>query len=84
MEYYVVHGKDNCPYCDNTVSLLSMRDKSFKYLKLDKDYNKEELIEEIFDKFGITPRTFPQIVMNTEIGDTYIGGFDNLLAHLNK
>lgn len=84
MENYTVYGKDNCPYCDNTVNLLEMRSKEFTYLSLDKDYDKQLMIDYLFDSFAITPRTFPQIVMHTEIGDTYIGGFDNLLTHLNK
>ena len=84
MESYLVYGKDNCPFCDNAKNMLTMRDKDFKYLSLGEDYHQEDMIEFVQDTFGVTPRTYPQIVLTTEIGVTYIGGFDQLLTFLNK
>lgn len=84
MEHYTVYGKEACPFCDNTKAILSNRDKDFSYKQLDVDYSREELFDIFASKFDITPRTFPQIILTTEIGDTYIGGFDNLRATLNK
>ena len=84
MEKYLVYGKPDCPFCDNAKAMLTVRDKEFQYLSLDVDYHKEDMIEMVVDTFGITPRTFPQIILTTDIGATYIGGFEQLRDFLNK
>lgn len=84
MEHYTVYGKDDCAFCDNSKAMLSARDKSFTYKKLNIDYDREDLIDTFSSKFDITPRTFPQIILTTEIGETYIGGFTELREFLNK
>ena len=84
MEHYTVYGKDDCAFCDNSKAMLSMRDKKFTYKKLGVDYEREDLMDIFAFTFDVIPRTFPQIVLTTDIGETYIGGFTQLQEFLNK
>ena len=84
MEHYTIYGKDSCAFCDNAKAMLTQRGKNFSYKQLDKDYFREDLMEVFQNTFDVIPRAFPQIILTTEIGETYVGGFTNLQEHLNK
>lgn len=76
---YIVYGKDSCPHCVSAVELLKSKNEGFVYKRLNVDYTKEELVEEM-GLYGVTPRTVPQIVAS----GSYIGGFDQLKKHFEE
>lgn len=61
-----------CPYCTRAERLLKARGvKQIEKIRIDRD---EKLRAEMMEKTG--RRTVPQIY----IGETHVGGFDNLAA----
>lgn len=60
-----------CPYCVRAESLLNAKDVKIKKIFID---SKPEGFRELYDLTG--RRTVPQIF----IGDTHVGGFDDLAA----
>ena len=65
-----IYGKDFCPYCDKAVALCEQKEVEFKYKKLGRDFNREELMEAFPGA-----RTFPQIKAHGE----NIGGYTDLV-----
>lgn len=84
MEHYTIYGKEACAFCDNAKAILTQRGKDFTYNQLDTHYTREEFFDLFSSKFDVVPRTFPQIILTTDIGDTYLGGFTELREHLNN
>ncbi|MCC2624973.1 MAG: grxC [Burkholderiales bacterium] len=75
MQQVTIYTKETCPYCVMAKNLLKSKGvNEFKEIRVDLDpVQKDKMIE-------ITGRmTVPQIF----IGDTHVGGFDDLSA-LNK
>ena len=70
-----VWSKDNCPYCDQTKTLLTQRSISFEEKKIGHGYTKEQLLEEV-----PTARSVPQIVINGKS----IGGFTELKRYIEE
>ena len=70
----IIYSKDNCAFCDKAKNLLKMKAIEFIEYKLDKDFNRDTLLE-LFPE----ARTFPVITLNKE----YIGGFNELEKLLN-
>lgn len=70
---FTVYGKEDCTYCVQAVELLKQKGEEFTYKKLDVDYSKDDLIEMV-GKYGVVPRTLPQITKDGE----YVGGYNEL------
>ncbi len=68
----VIYSKDYCPYCVKAKNLLKQKGLSFRELDVTHD---EKLQQEVVTRSG-GRRTVPQIF----IGDTHVGGFDDLAA----
>lgn len=75
---FIVYGKENCTYCVQAVELLKAKGEEFTYKKLEVDYSKDDLIE-IIGKYGVVPRTLPQIAKDGE----YVGGYNELKVLLS-
>jgi glutaredoxin 3 len=71
MSKVVVYSTKFCPYCDRAKSLLQRKGVSYKEIKVDQDMN---LMKEMMDRSK--RRTVPQIF----IGDTHVGGYDDMAA----
>ncbi|WP_191602039.1 glutaredoxin 3 [Marinomonas algicola] len=71
MAYITIYSSDYCPYCSRAKQLLNMKNADFKEIKVD---GNTKLRQEMMDKSG--QRTVPQIW----IGETHIGGCDDLFA----
>lgn len=71
MAYITIYSSDYCPYCSRAKQLLTMKNATFKEIKVD---GNTQLRQEMMDKSG--QRTVPQIW----IGETHIGGCDDLFA----
>ncbi len=68
----LMYGTTSCPYCKMAERLLEVRGvTNIKKILIDND---DRLKAEMIEKTG--KRTVPQIF----IGNTYVGGFDNLAA----
>lgn len=68
----VIYTKDYCPYCVKAKSLLTQKKQTFREIDITHD---EKLQAEMVEKSG-GRRTVPQIF----IGDTHVGGADDLYA----
>lgn len=67
-----IYSKDYCPYCVKAKSLLKRKSIDFIEINIS---NSEALQQEMINKAG-GRRTVPQIF----IGDTHVGGCDDLYA----
>ena len=68
----IVYSKDHCPYCVKAKGLLTRKGKSFTEVDISRDPDK---MQEMLAKSG-GRKTVPQIF----IGDTHVGGCDDLYA----
>jgi glutaredoxin 3 len=75
MQKVVIYSKETCPYCVMAKNLLKQKGvEFFEEIRIDLDEKKRD------EMIKITGRmTVPQIF----IGDTHVGGFDDLSA-LNR
>lgn len=76
MKKFIIFSKDNCQFCLKAVSLLTIKRLEFLELKLDKDFDREYLLE-LFPQ----AKTFPQIKLDD---GEIIGGFKELEEFLNS
>ena len=65
----VVYGTRFCPYCMAAKSLLGKKGVEYEYIAVD---GKQAMRAELMQRTG--QRTVPQIW----VGDTHVGGFDDL------
>lgn len=72
MSDIVIYSTDYCPYCVKAKNLLKRKGQSFREIDITHD---EALQKEMIEKSG-GRRTVPQIF----IGDTHVGGADDLQA----
>jgi ribonucleoside-diphosphate reductase alpha chain len=70
----IVYGKRNCPYCQMAKDELTLRGVPFDYVDL------EEINKTASEVTGRRVGTVPQIYFE----GNYIGGYDDLMAKLNK
>jgi glutaredoxin len=77
---YTVYGIDNCPFCDNAVSLLNARKIEFDYKKVPDDIAQEDVGKEL----GLPMRTAPFITYFNGEKEVYVGGFQQLAPFVNK
>lgn len=73
MKRAIVWSKDQCPYCEQAKSLLTLYEYDIEERKIGSNYTKEQLLEHV-----PTARTVPQIFIDNE----YIGGFTELKKKL--
>jgi glutaredoxin 3 len=64
-----VYSKDQCVYCDKAITLLKLKAKEHVVYKLDKDFDRDTLLE-MFPQ----ARSFPVITIDGK----FIGGFTEL------
>lgn len=85
---FLVYSKENCQYCSMAKELLTMRGKAFKYLTLDEDFSKEDIVNVVLEKTGTPPKTFPQIFVSNSDGEfsledaQHVGGFMELRGYM--
>ena len=72
---FIVYSKDGCPHCTKVVQLLQLSEMRHVEYKLERDFTKNEFIEE----FG-QGSTFPQVVVD----DTRIGGCTETVEYLRE
>lgn len=72
MAKITIYSKDYCPYCVKAKQLFKMKKQDYT----EKDIGKDEAAREEMLGLAPTARTVPQIF----IGDTHVGGYDDLAA----
>lgn len=70
----IVYGRNNCPYCQMAKDELSLRGIAFDYVDL------IEINKTAAEVTGRDVKTVPQIYINGR----YIGGYTDLMQHLNQ
>lgn len=73
---YIIYGKDDCQFCDKAKQLLDNEGIEYKYLKLDTDFSRDQLLN-MFPK----AKTFPQITNHMH---DYIGGYTELNSLIER
>ena len=73
MEKVTIYGKPFCPYCDMAVQLCERQGYEFEYIDIQA---RDMSIADLHEIVGKPVRTVPQIF----IGDTHVGGHDDLVA----
>lgn len=84
---FTVYSKPACTYCDMAKALLKQQGLDYQEIILDVGQPKTEGTtyisrDELLAKIP-TARTMPQILKETETSAMYIGGFQELKAHLH-
>jgi len=72
---YIVYTMPNCPDCKNAKDLLTRKGLEFSEVT---QFTPQELVE----KVGPV-RTLPQIIMDNASGQYHVGGYKDLVNHLN-
>ena len=73
---YTVYSKKNCSFCDRAVALLERENQAYVVKKVDEDLN---YFHEMKQK-APNMLTMPVIIKD----DMLIGGYKELIAHLNE
>ena len=66
-----IYGKTGCTFCHRATVFCELNDLPYKYLQLDEDFSKEQLLAEFPEA-----KTFPQIKRN----GMPVGGYNELVA----
>lgn len=77
-EVFIIYGKENCEFCEKAKALLEAEVVRFEYIEVGKDITKDELIEKCA-RFGVIPKTVPQIFKVSHGVVSYIGGYTDLV-----
>lgn len=78
---YVIFTGDKCKWCDKAKAQLTLADEPFLELPIRKTQNGDTLSDYYFNlwrSMGFT--SVPQVFS----GSTHIGGYEDLVRHLNK
>tara|TARA_Y100000592_G_scaffold84776_1_gene136076 strand:- start:2890 stop:3135 length:246 start_codon:yes stop_codon:yes gene_type:complete len=81
MEYYIIYGWSDCPFCESAVELLQNTNERHMVVNLDHD----DILLEYFKKTYDWP-TVPIIIkkQSDESTTTLIGGYTDLCKYLEK
>ena len=77
---YTIYSKPSCGYCLQGRDLLEDNKLELEYLQLGTHYDLDELMT-----LAPNAKSFPQVFVVDENGNKeLIGGFNNLVEHLNQ
>ena len=68
---YTIYSTQTCSYCSNAKNFLHAKGLKFDEIKI----TSQEVMDQLSEKLGYTPRTVPQIWLD----ETHIGGYDDLV-----
>ena len=71
----IVYSKQDCVFCSKAIELLRKKQIEFMELKLNHDFDRDELLIRFPDA-----RTFPIITIDNE----FIGGYTDLLCYVEE
>lgn len=70
-----IYGKDGCGYCVAATRVCSQRQLEYKYLRLNEDFSRDELLTKFPEA-----KTFPQII----VSGNHVGGYDDFVEYLDN
>lgn len=76
---YIIYSRDNCPWCEKAKETLEYNNLLYTEYKLNVHYTRDTLQDKLL-KENVSKLTVPQIYYNGK----YIGGYDNLVRHLEE
>ena len=79
MDRYTVWAKSHCPYCHKSQRLLLEKGLPHEIVMVDEN---KELLHEVQQKFNWS--TVPVIVERKDDNEIFVGGFTDLVAHLER
>jgi len=77
MEIYLIYGITDCPSCLRACADLMDLDQEYVFIEMDYSPTYREAM-----KSELEWNTFPIIVKLTPVSETTVGGYDELLLHL--
>ena len=77
MVRYTVWAKSHCPYCQRAQELLLEKELPYDIIMVDEN---KELLQEVQQKFNWP--TVPVIVETKDDNEIFVGGFTDLVEHL--
>lgn len=77
---YTVYYKQGCHYCDKALDLLESKSLNVVDVDITKDLGAYK--KYFLEQFNVNIRTVPQITLNDEGVDVYIGGYQELMEWL--
>lgn len=84
---FIVFGKETCPYCINTRSLLDESKKKYIYLPLEEEENVDYVSElKLLKLIPETHKTVPKVIKfkKKKGRSEFIGGYEDLLDYFEK
>ena len=79
MVRYTVWAKSHCPYCQQAQELLLEKKLPYDIVMVDED---KDLLQEVQQKFNWS--TVPVIVETKDNNEIFVGGFTDLVEHLER
>ena len=76
----IIYGKDGCVNCDKTRMLCQIQSIAFQYHSVGSDIS----VDALQAKVGAPVRSLPQIFISAAAGAAYVGGYEELRAHLRR
>lgn len=77
---YIIYGRDNCPYCTKSTSMLDSMGIEYEYL----DITKSDILNELLERVP-EAKTVPQIFRKEPGGELkHIGGYVEMVAYFFK
>jgi len=85
-EYYILITKGSCEFCQDAITLLKEKDLHFMYTDME---NAPEILEvtKIANNYQTVPMIWKVGVgenMEQPTSNVFIGGYDNLCAHISE
>ena len=80
---FTIYGKENCPHCVRAKEFARKKYLNFRYLTLDLDYSKEDLVW-LCSKHNYVARTVPQVFVESGNGICHLGGADDFIEFIEK
>lgn len=73
-----MYTKTHCSYCQQAKLLMDMRGIEYSEVNIETDSSARDTLLTECQSIGVVPRTVPQIWLD----DEYVGGYQELVAHL--
>ena len=78
---YIIFGSKNCIWCNKSVDLLKAYKLKYKYYEVSNIKSNNKLYNIVPTNYKTIPKI---IVVNNNSKPKFIGGFNELLTHINK
>lgn len=84
MSNFLIFSKPDCPNCDKAAFILSQAGHDYIKFVMGEEYSVDDLLRKIKESGGKPPRSVPQIFLDEDGIETYIGGLPDLQRFLES